>query len=157
MPVEQHDSSLQSSGTSGLRRAFSWLRGKRRKKKAAGAEGAEPAAPRAKKADDKARKAKGKGRGKAAGHLGRRGAVPGVRPEWLRLGSAACPEGADFLGVGAGGAKSRDSVRAPRLCATPLLMSQTQPSPALGVGGPPTGAGIPRLSLEVLAARLLGR
>ncbi|XP_030183065.1 uncharacterized protein KIAA1522 homolog isoform X1 [Lynx canadensis] len=53
------------SGASGLRRAFSWLRGKRRKKKAAGAEGAEPAAPRAKKADDKARRAKGKGRGSA--------------------------------------------------------------------------------------------
>ncbi|XP_070260751.1 NHS-like protein 3 isoform X1 [Myotis yumanensis] len=50
---------------SGLRRAFNWLRGKRRKKKAAGAESAEPAAPRAKKADDKARKAKGKGRGSA--------------------------------------------------------------------------------------------
>lgn len=55
---------------SGLRRAFSWLRGKRRKKKAAGAEGAESAAPRAKKADDKAKRAKGKGRGKVAGHLG---------------------------------------------------------------------------------------
>ncbi|KAM6219586.1 NHS-like protein 3 [Rhynchocyon petersi] len=53
------------SGPSGLRRAFSWLRGKRRKKKAAGAEGAEPSAPRAKKADDKAKKAKGKGRGSA--------------------------------------------------------------------------------------------
>ncbi|XP_059233046.1 uncharacterized protein KIAA1522 homolog isoform X1 [Mustela nigripes] len=53
------------SGASGLRRAFSWLRGKRRKKKAAGAEGAESAAPRAKKADDKARRAKGKGRGSA--------------------------------------------------------------------------------------------
>eukprot|EP00074_Homo_sapiens_P082946 XP_016857406.1 uncharacterized protein KIAA1522 isoform X3 [Homo sapiens] len=53
------------SGASGLRRAFSWLRGKRRKKKAAGAEGAEPAAPRAKKAEDKAKRAKGKGRGSA--------------------------------------------------------------------------------------------
>ncbi|XP_042638187.1 uncharacterized protein KIAA1522 homolog, partial [Orycteropus afer afer] len=53
------------SGPSGLRRAFSWLRGKRRKKKAAGAEGTEAAAPRTKKADDKARKAKGKGRGSA--------------------------------------------------------------------------------------------
>ncbi|KAF7467241.1 Hypothetical predicted protein [Marmota monax] len=50
---------------SGLRRAFSWLRGKRRKKKAAGAEGAEPAVSRAKKADDKAKRAKGKGRGSA--------------------------------------------------------------------------------------------
>lgn len=55
---------------SGLRRAFSWLRGKRRKKKAAGAEGADSATPRAKKADDKAKRAKGKGRGKVAGHLG---------------------------------------------------------------------------------------
>ncbi|KAM5248643.1 NHS-like protein 3 [Ctenodactylus gundi] len=53
------------SGASGLRRAFSWLRGKRRKKKAAGAEGAEPAGARAKKADDKAKRAKGKGRGSA--------------------------------------------------------------------------------------------
>ncbi|XP_057413347.1 uncharacterized protein KIAA1522 homolog isoform X1 [Balaenoptera acutorostrata] len=53
------------SGVSGLRRAFSWLRGKRRKK-AAGTEGAEPAAPRAKKADDKARRAKGKGRAGSA-------------------------------------------------------------------------------------------
>uniref|UniRef100_U3EEJ7 Uncharacterized protein KIAA1522 isoform 1 n=1 Tax=Callithrix jacchus TaxID=9483 RepID=U3EEJ7_CALJA len=50
---------------SGLRRAFSWLRGKRRKKKAAGAEGTEPPAPRAKKAEDKAKRAKGKGRGSA--------------------------------------------------------------------------------------------
>ncbi|CAO2589152.1 hypothetical protein LEMLEM_LOCUS5285 [Lemmus lemmus] len=47
---------------SGLRRAFSWLRGKRRKKKAVGAEGADSATPRAKKADDKAKRAKGKGR-----------------------------------------------------------------------------------------------
>lgn len=54
---------------SGLRRAFSWLRGKRRKKKAAGAEGAESAAPRAKKADDKAKRAKGKSRGELAWHL----------------------------------------------------------------------------------------
>ncbi|MBZ3889913.1 hypothetical protein SUZIE_205335 [Sciurus carolinensis] len=53
------------SGVSGLRRAFSWLRGKRRKKKAAGAEGGEPAVPRAKKADDKAKRAKGKSRGSA--------------------------------------------------------------------------------------------
>ncbi|CAK6440898.1 unnamed protein product [Pipistrellus nathusii] len=65
---------------SGLRRAFSWLRGKRRKKKAAGAEGAEPA-PRAKKADDKARKAKGKGRGSAKAESDKRLSVgPGQGP-----------------------------------------------------------------------------
>ncbi|XDA73066.1 hypothetical protein R6Z07F_003345 [Ovis aries] len=69
------------SGASGLRRAFSWLRGKRRKKKAAGAEGAEPAAPRAKKADDKARKAKGKGRGSAKAESDKRLSVgPGQGP-----------------------------------------------------------------------------
>ncbi|KAK2504911.1 hypothetical protein MC885_016778 [Smutsia gigantea] len=69
------------SGASGLRRAFSWLRGKRRKKKAAGAEGAEPAAPRAKKADDKARRAKGKGRGSAKAESDKRLSVgPGQGP-----------------------------------------------------------------------------
>uniref|UniRef100_A0A8C5KFU6 NHS like 3 n=1 Tax=Jaculus jaculus TaxID=51337 RepID=A0A8C5KFU6_JACJA len=50
---------------SGLRRAFSWLRGKRRKKKATGTEGTDSATARAKKTDDKAKKAKGKGRGAA--------------------------------------------------------------------------------------------
>ncbi|KAG8506817.1 hypothetical protein J0S82_005216 [Galemys pyrenaicus] len=69
------------SGASSLRRAFSWLRGKRRKKKAAGAEGTEAAAPRGKKADDKARKAKGKGR--AAAGLRTRLVVPG--PQCFRL------------------------------------------------------------------------
>uniref|UniRef100_A0A2K5QEW6 KIAA1522 n=1 Tax=Cebus imitator TaxID=2715852 RepID=A0A2K5QEW6_CEBIM len=44
---------------SGLCCAFSWLRGKRCKKKAAGAESTEPAA------EDKAKRAKGKGRGSA--------------------------------------------------------------------------------------------
>ncbi|XP_045638016.1 LOW QUALITY PROTEIN: uncharacterized protein KIAA1522 homolog [Ursus americanus] len=69
------------SGASGLRRAFSWLRGKRRKKKAAGAEGAESAAPRAKKADDKARRAKGKGRGSAKAESDKRLSVgPGQGP-----------------------------------------------------------------------------
>lgn len=66
---------------SGLRRAFSWLRGKRRKKKAAGAEGAESAAPRAKKADDKAKRAKGKGRGSAKAESDKRqsaGPSPGL-------------------------------------------------------------------------------
>uniref|UniRef100_A0A8C9AAU3 NHS like 3 n=1 Tax=Prolemur simus TaxID=1328070 RepID=A0A8C9AAU3_PROSS len=66
---------------SGLRRAFSWLRGKRRKKKAAGAEGAESAAPRAKKADDKAKRAKGKGRGSAKAESDKRLSVgPGQGP-----------------------------------------------------------------------------
>ncbi|XP_006895062.1 PREDICTED: uncharacterized protein KIAA1522 homolog, partial [Elephantulus edwardii] len=65
----------------GLRRAFSWLRGKRRKKKTAGAEGAEQAAPRGKKADDKARKTKGKGRGSAKAENDKRlGAGPGQGP-----------------------------------------------------------------------------
>ncbi|XP_049734601.1 uncharacterized protein KIAA1522 homolog isoform X1 [Elephas maximus indicus] len=69
------------SGPSGLRRAFSWLRGKKRKKKAAGAEGAEPAAPRAKKADDKAKKTKGKGRGSAKAESDKRlSAGPGQGP-----------------------------------------------------------------------------
>lgn len=69
------------SGASGLRRAFSWLRGKRRKKKAAGAEGAESAAPRAKKADDKAKRAKGKGRGSAKAESDKRlSAGPGQGP-----------------------------------------------------------------------------
>uniref|UniRef100_G1QRH1 NHS like 3 n=1 Tax=Nomascus leucogenys TaxID=61853 RepID=G1QRH1_NOMLE len=69
------------SGASGLRRAFSWLRGKRRKKKAAGAEGAEPAAPRAKKAEDKAKRAKGKGRGSAKAENDKRLSVgPGQGP-----------------------------------------------------------------------------
>ncbi|XP_066231851.1 NHS-like protein 3 isoform X1 [Saccopteryx leptura] len=69
------------SGTSGLRRAFNWLRGKRRKKKAAGAEGTESAAPRAKKADDKARRAKGKGRGSAKAESDKRLSVgPGQGP-----------------------------------------------------------------------------
>ncbi|XP_054994754.1 uncharacterized protein KIAA1522 homolog isoform X1 [Sorex araneus] len=70
------------SGASGLRRAFSWLRGKRRKKKAAaGAEGSEPGAPRAKKAEDKARKAKGKGRGSAKTENDKRlGGGPGQGP-----------------------------------------------------------------------------
>ncbi|XP_053433098.1 uncharacterized protein KIAA1522 homolog isoform X1 [Nycticebus coucang] len=66
---------------SGLRRAFSWLRVKRRKKKAAGAEGAESAAPRAKKADDKAKRAKGKGRGSAKAESDKRLSVgPGQGP-----------------------------------------------------------------------------
>ncbi|XP_031320506.2 NHS-like protein 3 isoform X2 [Camelus dromedarius] len=69
------------SGASSLRRAFSWLRSKRRKKKAAVAEGAEPAAPRAKKADDKARRAKGKGRGSAKAESDKRLSVgPGQGP-----------------------------------------------------------------------------
>ncbi|XP_051843823.1 uncharacterized protein KIAA1522 homolog isoform X1 [Antechinus flavipes] len=47
----------------GLRRAFSWLRGKRRKKKGPpGGEGAEPP-PKGKKSEEKARKGRGKGRG----------------------------------------------------------------------------------------------
>ncbi|XP_036917426.1 uncharacterized protein KIAA1522 homolog isoform X1 [Sturnira hondurensis] len=69
------------SGTSGFRRAFNWLRGKRRKKKAAGGESAEPASPRAKKADDKARRAKGKGRGSAKAESDKRLSVgPGQGP-----------------------------------------------------------------------------
>lgn len=81
------------SGASGLRRAFNWLRGKRRKKKAAGAEGTEPAALRAKKADDKAKRAKGKGRGKVRGTWVARRAAPRVRLEWLPWGSAAVSGG----------------------------------------------------------------
>lgn len=66
---------------SGLRRAFSWLRGKRRKKKAAGAEGAESTASRAKKADDKAKRAKGKSRGSAKAESdNRQGAGPSQGP-----------------------------------------------------------------------------
>ncbi|XP_004850931.1 uncharacterized protein KIAA1522 homolog isoform X1 [Heterocephalus glaber] len=72
------------SGASGLRRAFSWLRGKRRKKKAAGTEGAEPAALRAKKADDKTKKAKGKGRGAAKAESDKRqSAGPGRGPGFV--------------------------------------------------------------------------
>ncbi|ELW48618.1 hypothetical protein TREES_T100020925 [Tupaia chinensis] len=60
--------------------AEGWLRSKRRKKKA-GAEGADPAAPRAKKADDKAKKAKGKGRGPAKAESDKRlSAGPGQGP-----------------------------------------------------------------------------
>lgn len=132
------------SGASGLRRAFSWLRGKRRKKKAAGAEGAESAAPRAKKADDKARRAKGKGRGKAAGHLGCAPAAPRVRPGWLRWGSGACWRG-EPLGAGAGGAETPGlSSSSPSM--PPPLISQIHPDPILGGRDPWLGQESPGLS-----------
>uniref|UniRef100_A0A2K5Q066 Uncharacterized protein n=1 Tax=Cebus imitator TaxID=2715852 RepID=A0A2K5Q066_CEBIM len=61
---------------SGLRRAFGWLLGKRRKKKAVDAKGTEP------KAEDKARRAKGKGRGSAKAENDKRLSVgPSQGPE----------------------------------------------------------------------------
>lgn len=143
------------SGASGLRRAFSWLRGKRRKKKAAGAEGAESAAPRVKKADDKARRAKGKGRGKAAGHLGCASAAPRVRPGWIRRGSWACWRG-ESLGAGAGEAESPGlSSSSPICAASPHFPDSARPH-SRGKG-PLAGAGISGLEQEVLAVWLLGR
>lgn len=132
------------SGTSGFRRAFNWLRGKRRKKKAAGAESTEPAAPRAKKADDKARRAKGKGRGKAPGTWAARWAAPRLRPGWLRWGSAAVGGGVR-LGVGAGEVeRPRAQPEQPHSPPT-LRFSYTQPTLYIK-GGPSARSGIPGLS-----------
>lgn len=130
------------SGASGLRRAFNWLRGKRRKKKAAGAEGAESAAPRAKKADDKARRTKGKGRGKAPGTWAARRAVPTGCGQGGSAGGLQLLERVSPWALVLGQRRAQGSARANPVCAAPkhfldsALPRSRGRDPRLGQGSP---------------------